>query len=63
MKETYKILKNKQVFGVFEQGEMSRFDVPFDREVALREFDECKEFWRRKGHKLSTWSFVIEEDV
>lgn len=57
-KNIYEIWKNDKLFASFDHGDLSRFGVPFDADIAKREFDSCVQYWRSKGCKAE-WAFHI----
>jgi len=57
--ETYTIIRDDHTWAVFQEGDPSRFEKPFDRQIALREFDSCVAFWKSKGTRHD-WSLLIQ---
>ena len=58
--ETYDILKDGEIFASFTYGDPSRFGKPFDREIAGKEYDACRTFWKNKG-VLAHWELRVHE--
>lgn len=58
-KEVYEIWKDGRMFASFEQGDDSRFEEKFNRQVAGRELDSCiAHHMCNKGNK-SKWELRI----
>ena len=57
--EIYSIFRNGVLFAYFEEGDTSSYGDPFNREIAIREFDDCVDYYKGNGSE-SEWKFMVE---
>lgn len=57
--ERYEIYRDRRFVAGFNEGDMSRFGVPFDREVAMREFDSCVNVWEERSKTGFNWELRV----